>query len=136
MTTWYKPEDRNNKPNDGISVEEQEGQPAALLEHYRTLLALRNANAALRAGSWEPLAVENEKVYAYLRADSQSAFLVVLNFGSAPANISLDLARATLPNLPTQLANALTGQVLPVPGSRVNVDLEGAAGVILKINTP
>ena len=36
-TTWFRPGDRFNAPFDGISVEEQEGVAASLLDHYRAL---------------------------------------------------------------------------------------------------
>jgi len=51
MTTWFKPNDRNNKPNDGISTQEEESNTGSLLKTYRALTAVRNQHPALRGGS-------------------------------------------------------------------------------------
>ncbi|HEX9105599.1 MAG TPA: alpha-amylase family glycosyl hydrolase, partial [Longimicrobiales bacterium] len=41
---------RFNRPGDGVSVQEQESDPASLLSYYRRLLALRHARPELRLG--------------------------------------------------------------------------------------
>ena len=38
MPTWFRLANRNNKPDDGISVEEQDADPASLLNYYRALV--------------------------------------------------------------------------------------------------
>jgi glycosidase len=52
MTTWFKPADRNNAPDDGISVEEQEADPESLLAAYRELARLRAVHPALRSNDY------------------------------------------------------------------------------------
>ena len=96
MTRWFKPAYRNNKAGDGISVEEEQGKPGSLLEHYRALVALRNTNAALRTGLYETVDTQADRVFAYLRQDNQAAFLVVLNFGSANQSLQIDLGSSSL----------------------------------------
>jgi alpha-amylase len=49
MTTWFKPANRNNRPMDGVSVEEQELNPSSLLNYYRELGRLRREHPALRS---------------------------------------------------------------------------------------
>lgn len=90
MTTWYKPPSRFNKPNDGVSVQEEQNKKDSLLEHYRALIALRAKYNALRHGEFIPLPVKNNQAVAFLRQDENDAVLVLLNFGAQPANISLD----------------------------------------------
>ena len=54
--TWYKGQksywtQRYSRDNDGISVAEQDRDPASLLNHYRRLFPLRSAHPALRSGT-------------------------------------------------------------------------------------
>ncbi len=130
MTSWYKPADRNNKPNDGISVEEEQGKPGSLLEYYRAVVALRKENPVLRSGVWEPVATDNAKTYAYLRANEQSRWLVVLNFGQDPAQLALDVG---LPNQRYAARDALTGKQLGFSGTTFNMTLDGKTGYILQL---
>lgn len=126
MTTWYRPEGRNNRPNDGISVQEEQGQPLSLLEHYRALVALRNANPALRTGQRLALRLPGDsKVYAYLRQDAASVFVVVLNFGGQPEAVSLDLSAASLAAGQYTAVDRLSGVVVNMKGA--TLDLEAAA---------
>jgi glycosidase len=53
MTTWFKPDNRNNQPNDGVSVEEQDNDEASLLNHYRELSKLRAEHPALMGGEFQ-----------------------------------------------------------------------------------
>ncbi len=130
MTNWFKPADRNNKPNDGISVEEEQSKAGSLLEYYRGLVALRNANAVLRNGVWVSVATDNDKTYAYLRADDQTRWLIVLNFGDAPASLALDLG---LPNQHYTATDALTKKQFTFDGTTFNLTLDGKAGYILQL---
>ncbi len=49
MATWFKPANRNNRPRDSVSVEEQESDRNSLLNHYRELGRLRREHSALRS---------------------------------------------------------------------------------------
>ena len=55
QTDWFKPEDRWNKPEDGISVEEQDDDPNSLLNMYRLVFGLRKETPALLRGDYEVL---------------------------------------------------------------------------------
>lgn len=83
MTTWFRPVNRNNAPNDGISVEEQEGDPTSLLSLYRTLGKLRNENAALRTGNFAIPRTE-DALYVLQRWSEDSLYLVAINFTRQP----------------------------------------------------
>ena len=54
---WYKRpgerywDQRYARDHDGVSVAEQSGKPASLLNHYRKLTALRKAHPALMSGA-------------------------------------------------------------------------------------
>jgi glycosidase len=65
-----------------VNVAAQTGQADSLLEHYRALIALRNAHAALRSGETLVLDSGAKRLYAILRYDEQAAFLVLVNVSS------------------------------------------------------
>jgi len=78
MTTWFMPINRNNKPNDGISVEEEADKPDSLLTLYRTLGTLRAKSPALYGQNY--LLPDAPGVYVVQRWSNDELFLVVINF--------------------------------------------------------
>jgi glycosidase len=116
MTNWFKPGNRNNKPLDGVSVQEQADDPDSLLNHYRALIALRHAYPALRAGGYQKatLAGDPDQQAAFWRWDQEAAILVVLNLSNAGDTVRVDLhdrpLRATGP-----VGDLMTGETLPEP---------------------
>ena len=143
MTTWFKPKDRYNAPNDGISVEEETGVAGALLSHYQALAALRHAHPALLGGAFAPAKVsEGEYVYAYTRhapstaASPEEWFLVILNLSAEPQQAALELGLAT-PG-PFVAVDALSGKAWPdVPADQpYRVELAPASGVVLQLSNP
>jgi glycosidase len=79
MTTWFKPANRNNAPNDGISVEEQDGDPNSLLSLYRQLGKLRAENAALRTGNFA-IPRNEDALYVLQRWSDDALYLIAINF--------------------------------------------------------
>jgi len=60
QANWYRGgasywTQRFNRSHDGVSVEEEDHDPASLLNRYRQLIRLRHAHAALNAGSQQVL---------------------------------------------------------------------------------
>jgi len=96
--------------NDGISVQEQDGDSASLLEHYRGLAALRTGHAALRTGVFDPVWVDDERVYACLRHDDTSSVLVAANLSNGPVNLEVDLAGTPLGLLERSVTDIWQGQ--------------------------
>jgi glycosidase len=66
------------------NVEVHEADPGSLLHHFRRLIHLRGANAALAAGELVPLDASDPAVAAYLRRDEGHVVLVVANLGPTP----------------------------------------------------
>ncbi len=99
--------------NDGRSVEEQLGVPGSLLESYRTLIAARKANVALRRGAYHAVTNTSTRVWAFLRhaADEQTV-LVAINLAGNPVTPALDLSNVALAGGTTSVVNVVTGQVL------------------------
>lgn len=93
MAQWYKPATRFNKPNDGVSVEEQQGKANSLLELYRSLIAFRTQTDALRHGDFVPITMQGpDNIIAYARAGKSETIVVVLNPLEISADITLDLS--------------------------------------------
>ncbi len=84
QTTWFSPPNTPNRPNDGISVEEEENNPDSLLSFYRRALHLRHALPPLEQGDFRWLSVQGEKadeVVAFERRFRTAKVLVLGNLG-------------------------------------------------------
>ncbi len=135
MTTWSKVADRNNHPADGVSVEEQQGQPGSLLETYRVLIRLRRDSPALRQGSYEPVkAADNDKAYAHVRRAGDDIVLAVFNFGDAPASLTFDLSTTGLVADSYAATDALTGAAVPdIRPPTYQVELPAGGSKVLRL---
>jgi glycosidase len=74
------------------NVAVQREDPASLLHLYRAALALRKRTPALHAGRYEALRAP-KPVFAFARARGRQRAVVALNFGDAPATVSLGRGR-------------------------------------------
>jgi alpha-amylase len=68
------------------NVASQDGDPDSLLNHYRALIRLRSEHEALRVGDWQPVASEDDAVYAALLSTDKEQLLVLINLGSKPVS--------------------------------------------------
>jgi glycosidase len=62
-----------------VNVELQTGRTGSLLEHYRSLLALRTAHSSMRTGTVTLLETGNPGVYVALRTDGNETILILAN---------------------------------------------------------
>lgn len=62
-----------------INVAAQQGDPNSLLEHYRTLIQLRNDHPALQAGKTFVGDSSTKKILTYLRSHGEETLLIVIN---------------------------------------------------------
>ncbi len=74
------------------NVAVQRDDPGSLLQLYRALLALRRRTPALERGSYAALRAPRD-VFAFERSSGGQHALVALNFGDAPAIVSLERGR-------------------------------------------
>ena len=136
MPTWWKEASRNNKAADGVSVEEQQGKADSLLEHYRSLIKLRRSSPALQSGRVEPVKVtDNDRVFAFVRRGDAEAVLTVLNFGTNPARLTLDLSETGLTAAAYAATDGLTGKAvadLKPPSYEVQLPPAGGQVLLLK----
>jgi len=87
--TWYKgPKsywtERFARDDDGVSVAEEERDPASLLNHYRRLLKLRAAHPALRTGAQRVVAT-TDNFLVIERAGGKEKLLIVANLSGKSA---------------------------------------------------
>ena len=133
MTTWFQ--GPNNKPNDGVSVQEEDGKLGSLLELYRALGKLRRESSALRTGDHEPVRVEgSDRVYALVRRAADDVALGVFNFGDKPANVTLDLSQTGLGGATYTVTDALSGAPLSdISSPTYAAQLPAASSLLLRL---
>ncbi|TAK13465.1 MAG: DUF3459 domain-containing protein [Anaerolineae bacterium] len=112
QATWFLQPDRDNQPHDGISVEEQDGNPTSLLTWYRSLLGLRRSTPAVQEGiaAFPDAEGLGKTGLLILRGEGPASVLCAYNFGDEP----LDIVVSGLPFNAGQLQDLLTGPPLPV----------------------
>ena len=93
-TIPWQPANRNF---DEINVQDQEGDPASLLYHYRTLIHIRNQNPALRTGAYLPMTSNCQLLYPVLRVEDDQALILLATLGDNLAeNCTLTLQESPL----------------------------------------
>lgn len=91
---WYRDtgpwwNDRYSHDEDGVSVEEEAGDPGSLLSFYRKLLRLRHDHAELRTGDQAVIDVGQPKVIAIRRARGPAVSLLVINLSEETARVRI-----------------------------------------------
>lgn len=82
-----------------VSVALQDDEADSLLNHYRTLIHLRNGHEALRVGEWTLVEPNSGRLYTFLRHTDNEVILVVINMNRNPVladKYSLDLSEGPL----------------------------------------
>jgi glycosidase len=94
MTTWFKDTAKVVKPDDGISVEEQQKTQDSLWSFYKVLTAQRAGHTALRNNNFQAVPSPCRSCYAYVRWDANDFYLVAFNFSNQVQSVTLDLVKA------------------------------------------
>lgn len=87
---WWK--DRFNTSHDGVSVAEEDRDPASLLNWYRRLGALRSTRAEWRDGDQAEICPKTDHIVCLLRTSAGHRSLMIANL--SPASIEFDLRDA------------------------------------------
>lgn len=75
-----------------VNVDAQTGDSASLLEHYRTLLRLRQENPTLQSADIILLNAKNSGIFVNLRTDANGTYLILANLtGDTISDYALDL---------------------------------------------
>jgi alpha-glucosidase len=106
------------------NVAAQRRDAGSLLHLYRELIALRAAHPALSRGEQNTLPAPHD-VFAFERSHGNERFVVALNFGDAPATVSLG-SDAALYGIHSRAGTAL-------PRDLAHVELGAAEGVVLRV---
>lgn len=112
------------------NVATQEADPASLLNWYRALVALRNAEPALAQGGFTPLTPRDAPIFAFTRSHDGSTLLVLINYAyrEATATLALEPAAAQWQVLfPAGAATALGG-----PAGKLQVRMAPQQVLVLK----
>ena len=97
-----------------VNVANQAGMSNSLLEHYRTLIQLRNEHSALRVGKTYVAESNSNKILSYLRQSGDETLLVLINIDDMPLdNYRLDLSVGPLAGQYT--ATSLLDASTPAP---------------------
>ncbi len=108
------------------NIAAQDADPNSLLNHYRALIRLRSEHEALRVGDWQPVASEDDAVYAALRSTDGEQILVLVNLGAKPVS-DYRLSLASSPLQPGARPALLLGDADLGAGPMVN-DAGGFSG--------
>jgi len=134
MPTWFRPDGRGNRAGDGVSVEEQTSDPGSLLNLYRRLIRMHGTHSALRLGSSERIALEEDRPYvgAYLRQDAEDRVLVVFNLDHTPTAATLLLGSAPIPSGVWNVVDLLGTRMCPAySGGGYSLDLGAQEALVL-----
>ncbi len=77
------------------NVETEKKDPNSIFNAYKTLLALRQSEPALRDGSYQAVDEENPYVFSFIRVREGSTVLVSLNMSAEPRTISVKGLKGT-----------------------------------------
>ena len=95
MAYWYKQKGphkdtfNNDKPNDGVSLEEEKSDPNSLWNFYRQMIAIRKANPVISKGTYKTLQNDNDKVFSFMRYDGNKKLIVAVNLSDKPLKTTI-----------------------------------------------
>ncbi|MGV9275497.1 alpha,alpha-phosphotrehalase [Streptomyces griseosporeus] len=78
-----------NPDHTHVNAEAQLADPGSVFHHYRRLIDLRHTEPVLTDGDFRMLLPDDERVYAFTRADTTTELLVLANFTGEPATVDL-----------------------------------------------
>jgi alpha-amylase len=125
MAYWYKQKGghkdkfNDDKPNDGISLEEERKDPNSLFNYYKAMIRLRRSNSAITKGTYKTVDNDNNQVFSFIRRDGEKAVIVVVNLSNKD-----QVAKVDVPGLTGKKVGVFIGTDTPA----VN---EGKMGVSL-----
>jgi glycosidase len=98
MAYWYQMKgpwkdkfNTNDKPDDGVSLEEEKDDPHSLLNFYRELTALRKANPVLINGLYKTLLNSSDAIYSFERREGNKKVVVAVNLSDKSEEVAIDL---------------------------------------------
>lgn len=84
-----------NKNFTKINVNDQQDDPASILNYFRKMAGFRKENEVLTYGSYQPLEDAPDSLFLYFRENAKEKLLIVLNFSDQVVNLP-DRVRANI----------------------------------------
>ncbi len=124
---WGSNDPNNRKPmvwdDLGVYQDPQQAVDSALLDYYRTVIALRAAHPALRTGTFRTVRTDDaQDVWAFVRAGHGEELLVAVNASDRPATVSFaDMGDGweDVYGTPGFADNGMVSATIPAVGGRV-----------------
>jgi glycosidase len=97
MAYWYKQTGphkdtfNNDKPNDGISLEEEQNDPNSLWNFYRRMIAIRKANPVISTGTYKTLKNDKDQVFSFMRYGGNKSLIVAVNLSGKEIDATITL---------------------------------------------
>ena len=94
MALWYKNtggwwDSTNIKPNDGISLEEQQKDKKSLYHFYKKIISLRQSSPALYLGEYQNAENDNDHVFSFTRTAGTEKVMVAVNLSGKTQVVNL-----------------------------------------------
>lgn len=133
MALWYRDtgpwwDDTQLKAGDGVSLEEQQGDPDSVWNFYRQLIMLRKMHTALMRGSYYTLKNNSTNVYSFLRSTEEESIMVVINLADKYETVIINLEshlfkdkKADLPCLFGEIAAEISFDKVKINLSSYNI---------------
>ncbi|MGZ3943639.1 MAG: alpha-amylase family glycosyl hydrolase [Mucilaginibacter sp.] len=98
MAYWYQMKgpwkdkfNTNDKPDDGVSLEEEKDDQNSLLNFYKELTALRKANPVIIHGGYKTLLNSSDAVYSFERREGSKKIVVAVNLSDKNEVVAIQL---------------------------------------------
>lgn len=130
MAIWYKNtgpwwDSTDLKPNDGVSLQEEEFEPNSLWNWYRVLIHLHTSHEALYAGKYAAITNDNNQVFSFIRYTEDSMALIAVNLSDAAQQVNINLDNPLLKWHEKSTLVNLIGKVNPdINGERISLQME------------
>lgn len=114
-----------NKNKDIINARAAQMDEHSVYNFYKKLIELRHHNKTVVCGSWHPLDIDNEQVYAFTREDDEHQLLIIVNVSSK---------QAYLPEQTLSLVRKLEA-ARQLKESKILLSNENIPGVVLQLKS-
>jgi alpha-amylase len=138
MTSWYKDsgpwKDRNGKPGDGISLEEEKKDPNSLWNFYRQVIELRRKNPPFISGQYQTLNNNNDRVLSFFRHEKEKTGLVIVNLSGDSQQVTVSLTNSKLSFDRKDMQALLGNEPAKISASGLTIQLRPYSTRVWKIN--
>lgn len=134
MAYWYKVKGpwknqfNDDKPDDGISLEEEINDPNSLWNFYQKMISLRKENPVFIKGDYKSLSNNNDKIYSFERTFGDKKAIVSINLSDKNQDVVIPMTGHV-----SQL-KSLYGDAKPgITANSVNISLPAYAIAIWNV---